>query len=184
MHSTSAFKPPSASRTTRDETVHILIYGYNSKEAVWATPQQPGLIEPNKPSEKKGAYPKMSLTPANISTGARVSTGTHSHPASMLAWPLCSPGAHIPPGVRLAQCPISPGARVSTGTHTSTMLVFHSTPCSPDGRVSSNAHAHLVLMFHPILKGNRSDTYRARTSGTTPWQESCSMHDFEAPDVK
>lgn len=86
MHSTSAFKPPSASRTTRDETVHILIYGYNSKEAVWATPQQPGLIEPNKPSEKKGAYPKMSLTPANISTGARVSTGTHSHPASMLAW--------------------------------------------------------------------------------------------------
>lgn len=54
MHSTSAFKPPSASRTTRDETVHILIYGYNSKEAVWATPQQPGLIEPNKPSEKKG----------------------------------------------------------------------------------------------------------------------------------
>ena len=58
MHSTSAFKPPSASRTTRDETVHILIYGYNSKEAVWATPQQPGLIEPNKPSEKKGgAYP-------------------------------------------------------------------------------------------------------------------------------
>lgn len=38
MHSTSAFKPPSASRTTRDETVHILIYGYNSKEAVWANP--------------------------------------------------------------------------------------------------------------------------------------------------
>ena len=54
MHSTSAFKPPSASRTTRDETVHILIYGYNSKEAVWATPQQPGLIEPNKPSERGG----------------------------------------------------------------------------------------------------------------------------------
>ena len=78
MHSTSALKPPSASRTTRDETVHILIYGYNSKEAVWATPQQPGLIEPNKPSEKRGAYPKMSLTPANISTGARVSTGTHT----------------------------------------------------------------------------------------------------------
>mgnify|MGYP000655236594 CR=1 FL=1 len=76
---------------------------------------------------KKGAYPKISLTPANVSAGTRVSTGTHSHPASMLAWPLCSPGAHIPPGVRLAQCPISPGARVSTGTHTSTMLVFHST---------------------------------------------------------
>lgn len=54
MHSMPAFKPPSASRTTRDETVHILIYGYNSKEAVWATPQQPGLIEPNKPSEKRG----------------------------------------------------------------------------------------------------------------------------------
>ena len=80
----------------------------------------------------------------------------------MLAWPLCSPGAHISPGVRLAQCPISPGARVST-----------------------NAHAHLVLMLHPILKGDRSGTYRARTSGTNPpWQESYSMHDFEAPDVK
>lgn len=54
MHSTSAFKPPSASRTTRDEAVHFPIYGYNSKEEVWATPQQPGLIEPNKPSEKRG----------------------------------------------------------------------------------------------------------------------------------
>ena len=54
MHSTSAFKPPSVSRTTRDETVHFPIYGYNSKEEVWATPQQPGLIEPNKPSEKRG----------------------------------------------------------------------------------------------------------------------------------
>ena len=54
MHSTSAFKPPSASRTKKDETVHFPIYGYNSKEAVWATPQQPGLIEPNKPSEKRG----------------------------------------------------------------------------------------------------------------------------------
>ena len=84
MHSTSAFKPPSVSRTTRDETVHFPIYGYNSKEEVWATPKQPGLIEPNKPSEK-GAYPKMSLTPANVSAGTRVSTGTHSHPAFMLA---------------------------------------------------------------------------------------------------
>ena len=103
----------------------------------------------------------------------------------MLAWPLCSPGAHIPPGVRLAQCPISPGARVSTGTHTSTMLSFARRPCSPDDHVSSNAHAHLILMFHPILKGDRSGTYRARTSGTNPpWQESYSMHDFEAPDVK
>lgn len=54
MHSTSAFKPPSASRTKRDEAVHFPIYGYNSKEEVWATPQQPGLIEPNKPSEKRG----------------------------------------------------------------------------------------------------------------------------------
>lgn len=54
MHSMPAFKPPSASRTTRDEAVHFPIYGYNSKEEVWATPQQPGLIEPNKPSEKRG----------------------------------------------------------------------------------------------------------------------------------
>ena len=80
---------------------------------------------------------------------------------------------------------ISTGARVSTGTHTSTMLVFHSTPCSPDGHVSPNAHAHLVLMFRPTLKGDLGGAYRTRTSGTNPpWQESYSMHDFEAPDVK
>ena len=144
MHSTSAFKPPSASRTTRDETVHILIYGYNSKEAVWATPQQPGLIEPNKPSEKGGLIHRR----------------TRRQPTfrPVLAFRL----APIP-----ARCPC-----------------FTRRPCSPDGHISSNTHARLVLMFHPILKGDRSDTYRARTSGTTPWQESCSMHDFEAPDVK
>lgn len=62
---------------------------------------------------------------------------------------------------------------------------FTRRPCSPDGHVSSNAHAHLVLMLHPILKGDRSSTYRPRASGTNPpWQESYSMHDFEAPDVK
>lgn len=91
MHSTSAFKAPSASRTTRGEAVHFPIYGYNSKEAVWATPQQLGLIEPNKPSEKKGGLSKdepdasQRFDRHSRFDGTRVSTGTHSHPASMLA---------------------------------------------------------------------------------------------------
>lgn len=134
-------------------------------------PQQPEPMGLNKPSRKE-ACPKTSrYQPAFRPMFA-------FQPAPMPTRRPCLPGVHA----RLT--PMLNRRSVSTGTHTSTMLVFHSTPCSPDGRVSSNAHAHLVLMFHPILKGNRSDTYRARTSGTTPWQESCSMHDFEAPDVK
>lgn len=83
MHSTSAFKPPSASRTTRDETIHILIYGYNSKEAVWATPQQPGLIEPNKPSEGGG----LSIDEPDASQRF----GRHSR----LDWHSFPPGVHV-----------------------------------------------------------------------------------------
>lgn len=83
MHSTSAFKPPSASRTTRDETVHFPIYGYNSKEAVWATPQQPGLIEPNKPSEKKGG---LSIDEPDASQ--------HFDRCSRFDWHSFPPGVH------------------------------------------------------------------------------------------
>lgn len=107
MHSMPAFKPPSASRTTRDETIHILIYGHNSKEAVWATPQQPGLIEPNKPSEKKGG---LSIDEPDASQrfdrcsrfdwhpyqhDAHVSLDAHAHlmatfrPTLMLTWYPC-----------------------------------------------------------------------------------------------
>ena len=63
-HSTSAFKPSSASRTTRDEVVRLPIYGRDSKEAVGApSPQHLGPIEPNKPSEKE-AHPRTNLKPA------------------------------------------------------------------------------------------------------------------------
>ncbi len=103
-----------------------------------------------------------------------VSTGTHTHLASVFRSALYSPGGHISPGahVHLAPIPIRHPC-------------FVRRPCSPDGHVSPNAHAHLVLMFRPTLKGDLGGAYRTRTSGTNPpWQESYSMHDFEAPDVK
>lgn len=85
----------------------------------------------------------------------------------------------------------SPGGHISTGAHVHLAPIpirhpcFVRRPCSPDGHVSPNAHAHLVLMFRPTLKGDLGGAYRTRTSGTNPpWQESYSMHDFEAPDVK
>lgn len=117
MHSTSAFKPPSASRTTRDEAVHFPIYGYNSKEAVWATPQQPGLIEPNKDLRKRGlSKDEPTAKPTFAAPGARVSTGTHSHPASMFAWRPCPPDAMLN------------RRSVSTGTHTHLASMFRSAP--------------------------------------------------------
>ena len=95
-------------------------------------------------------------------------------PAPMLAW-----HSHFD------RCSVSTGAHVHPAPIPIRHPCFVRRPCSPDGHVSSNAHAHLVPMFHPILKRDRNGTYRARTSGTNPpWQESYSMHDFEAPDVK
>lgn len=83
---------------------------------------------------KKGAYPKMSLTPANISTGARVSTGTHSHPASMLAW--CS---------YFAWHPFSPVSHFAWCSR----FDWHS--YQHDAHVSLDAHAHLMATFRPTL---------------------------------
>lgn len=63
--------------------------------------------------------------------------------------------------------------------------MFARRPCSPDVHVSPNAHAYPVLMFHPMLEGDRSSTYRARTLEINPpWQETCNMHDFGTPDAK
>lgn len=86
---------------------------------------------------------------------------------------------------------VSHGTRVSAGTHAYPVRMFvrcprfTRRPCSPDVHVSPNAHAYLVLMFHPILEGDRSGTYRARTLEINPpWQETCNMHDFGTPDAK
>lgn len=150
-HSTSAFKPSSASRTTRDEVVRLPIYGRNSKEAVQAPLPATSWVHRAKQAVRKGGSSKDEPKASSASAGAPfrsmlcVSIGAHAHLA-----------------------PDPSGALVSLGGH-----------------VSSSAHAHLVLMLHSMFKGDRSGTYRARTSGTNPpWQESCSMHDFEAPDAK
>lgn len=130
------------------------------------SPQHPGSIEPNKPSEKE-AHPRTNLKPAALQPVLRfarcsISTGVPFRLVFRFDW--CSVStvafAHLAPDPS--------GALVSLGGH-----------------VSSSAHAHLALMLHSMFKGDRSGTYRARTSGTNPpWQESCSMHDFEAPDAK
>lgn len=155
-HSTSAFKPSSASRTTRDEVVRLPIYGRDSKEAVRApSPQHLGPIEPNKPSEKE-AHPRTNLKPAAFRPMLAFRSVFHFDWCSVSTVAF----AHLAPDPS--------GALVSLGGH-----------------VSSSAHAHLVLMLHSMFKGDRSGTYRARTSGTNPpWQESCSVHDFEALDAK
>lgn len=136
-------------------------------------PQQPEPMGLNKPSRKE-ACPKTSrYQPAFRPMFA-------FRPALIPTWRPC-----------FARHLYSPGGHISTGAHVHLAPIpirhpcFVRRPCSPDGHISSNAHARLILMFHPILKRDRNGTYRARTSGTNPpWQESYSMHDFEAPDVK
>ena len=91
MHLTSAFELPSVSRTKRDEAVHFPIYGYNSKEEVWATPQQPGLIEPNKPSEKRGLSKDEPDASQRFGRHSRFDwhsfpPGVHARLTPMLAW--------------------------------------------------------------------------------------------------
>lgn len=150
-HSTSAFKPSSASRTTRDEVVRLPIYGRNSKEAVQAPLPATSWVHRAKQAVRKGGSSKDEPKASSASAGAPFRSMLAFRSALMPTWRL----------IRL-------GALVSLGGH-----------------VSSSAHAHLVLMLHSMFKGDRSGTYRARTSGTNPpWQESCSMHDFEAPDAK
>lgn len=107
--------------------------------------------------------------------------GWHPRPPdAMLAW---HPWFHLVliPARRscMARCPCSSGARACLAP------MFARRSCSPDVHVSPNVHAHLRLMLHPMLEGDRSDTYRARTSEINPpWQETCKMHDFGTPDAK
>lgn len=122
MHSTSAFKPPSASRTKRDEAVHFPIYGYNSKEEVWATPQQPGLIEPNKPSEKRGL--------SKDEPDASQRFGRHSR----FDWHSFPPGVHARLTPMLAWC---------------SRFDWHS--YKHDAHVSLDDHVHLMATFRLTL---------------------------------
>lgn len=128
---------------------------------VRAPPQQPEPIGLNKPSRKE-ACPKTSRYQ-----------------------PAFRPMFAFRPAPMPTRRPCLPGIRISTVAPFRPVPMSTWRPCPSDIPVLSSAHAHLVLMPHPILKGDRSGTYRPRTSGTNPpWQESYSMHDFEAPDVK
>lgn len=185
-HSTSAFKPSSASRTTRGEVVRLPIYGRNSKEAVRAPLPATSWVHRAKQAVRKGGSSKDEPKASSVSLDARVSIGAHAHLVPD------SPGAHVSPGGHHNpdQRPC-PKELVPTSAWRSRLEPFPDVRLdagalvSLGGHVSSSAHAHLVLMLHSMFKGDRSGTYRARTSGTNPpWQESCSMHDFGAPDAK
>ena len=130
-------------------------------------------------------------------------------PAPMFAWRShfdrcsASPGAHANTMLMLrlvhmsTRHPYPSGVPDSSGAHAwpdvyahlALMLrpvpMFARRSCSPDGHVSPNAHARPTLMLHPMLEGDRSGTYRARTLEINPpWQETCNMLDFETPDAK
>ena len=132
-----------------------------------------------------------------------VSTGANAHPVPMFAWCPVSTGAPFRLAPTPTRCPCLPASLVSPGG--SYPLVAHAWPdvyarlalmlrpvpmfarrsCSPDVHVSPNVHAHLRLMLHPMLRGDRSGTYHARTLEINPpWQETCNMHDFGTPDTK
>lgn len=181
---------------TRDGAVRFPIYGSNFKGAVWIPPpQQPELIAPNKPSGKGLIQRRTRRQPAfRMALAFRL--------ALMLTRCSCSSGAPFRLAPTPTRCPCLPASLVSPGAHTRSslmlglmsMLAWRSLPlvvvfarrsCSPDVHVSPNVHAHLRLMLHPMLEGDRSDTYRARTSEINPpWQETCNMHDFGTPDAK
>lgn len=168
-HSTSAFKPSSASRTTRDEVVRLPIYGRNSKEAVRAPLPATSRVHRAKQAVRKGGSSKDEPKASSVSPDARVSIGAHAHLAPDSSGALVSLGGHhnpdqrpcaeelVPTSAWRSRLEPFPDVRLDAGAHVSL-----------GGHVSSSAHAHLVLMLRPMFKGDRGGTYRARTSGTNP----------------
>ena len=69
-HSTSAFKPSSVSRTTRDETFCFPIYGRNSKEAVRAPLPATSGVHRAKQAIRKGGSSKGEPKASSASAGA------------------------------------------------------------------------------------------------------------------
>ena len=111
-HSTSAFKPSSASRTTRDEVVRLPIYGRNSKEAVRAPLPATSWVHRAKQAVRKGGSSKDEPKASSVSPDARVSLGTHAHLAPDPSGALVRPAVTITPINALAPkswCPHPPG---------------------------------------------------------------------------
>lgn len=81
-HSTSAFKPSSVSRTTRDETFCFPIYGRNSKEAVRAPLPATSGVHRAKQAIRKGGSSKGEPKASSVSPGAPFC------PAPMPTWRL------------------------------------------------------------------------------------------------
>lgn len=123
-HSTSAFKPSSASRTTRDEVVRLPIYGRNSKEAVQAPLPATSWVHRAKQAVRKGGSSKDEPKASSASAGAPFRSMLAFRSALMPTWCLirlapafrsvfrfdwCSVStvafAHLVPLIRLALMP-------------------------------------------------------------------------------
>lgn len=89
-HSTSAFKPSSASRTTRDEVVRLPIYGRNSKEAVRAPLPATSWVHRAKQAVRKGGSSKDEPKASSASAGAPFRSMLAFRSALMLTWCSCS----------------------------------------------------------------------------------------------
>lgn len=122
-HSTSAFKPSSASRTTRDEVVRLPICGRNSKEAVRAPLPATSWVHRAKQAVRKGGSSKDEPKASSASAGApfrsvfrfdwrSVSTAAFAHLAPDPSGALVRPAVTITPINALAPkswCPHPPG---------------------------------------------------------------------------
>lgn len=85
-HSTSAFKPSSASRTTRDEVVRLPIYGRNSKEAVRAPLPATSWVHRAKQAVRKGGSSKDEPKASSASAGAPFRSMLAFRSALMPTW--------------------------------------------------------------------------------------------------
>lgn len=137
------------------------------------SPQHPGSIEPNKPSEKK-AHPRTNLKPAAFRPmpafrsvfgfdWRSVSTVAFAHLAPDPSGALVRPAVTITPINALAPkswCPHPPGG------HAWSRSLMSAWTLAPSFR--SAVTFRLALMLQPMFKGGLGGTYRARTSGTNP----------------
>lgn len=134
-HSTSAFKPSSASRTTRDEVVRLPIYGRNSKEAVQAPLPATSWVHRAKQAVRKGGSSKDEPKASSASAGAPFRSMLAFRSALMPTWRL----------IRLA-----PSFRSAVTFRLALMLTWCScsTRCSRETAAAHTVHGPQELIPH------------------------------------
>lgn len=145
-HSTSAFKPSSASRTTRDEVVRLPIYGRNSKEAVRAPLPATSWVHRSKQAVRKGSSSKDEPKASSASAGAPFRSVFH------FDW--CSVSTGVP--FRLSPLPtwrlirLAPSFRSAVTFRLALMLTWCScsTRCSRETAAAHTVHGPQELIPH------------------------------------